>query len=145
MDPELASATLDLKYISTQESSIIKNALGQILMIFAKTVNHENIPNVPFAKFYFYQGFESNIEQSLTSALLLQIRSVALSLVEHTVGSKSQLTGTNKHPDNVPTPLIEQIAVIIKDIFVGKKELSDSEFIPFDTRTLVHHWINLLI
>lgn len=136
MDPELASATLDLKYISTQESSIIKNALGQILMIFAKTVNHENIPNVPFAKFYFYQGFESNIEQSLTSALLLQIRSVALSLVEHTVGSKSQLTGTNKHPDNVPTPLIEQIAVIIKDIFVGKRELSDSEFIPFDTRNI---------
>ena len=76
---------------------------------------------MPFAKFYFYQGFESNIEQSLTSALLLQIRSVALSLVEHTVGSKSQLTGTNKHPDNVPTPLIEQIAVIIRIYLLARK------------------------
>ena len=136
IDPELASATADLKYISTQESSIIKNALGQILMIFAKTVNQDNIPNMPFAKFYFYQGYETNIELSLTSALLLQIRSVALSLVENTVGSKSQLTGTDKHPENIPNPLIEQIAVIIKDIFLAKKELSNSEFIPFDSRNI---------
>ncbi|RCK55503.1 putative E3 ubiquitin-protein ligase TOM1 [Candida viswanathii] len=137
MDPKEVAATSELKYISTQESSIVKNALSQILMIFARAVNADNVPNMQFAKFYFYQGYGKSIENPLTSALLIQVRGEALSLLEHLVGCKSKLAyGLAKHPSNIPTPLVEQAVYITKNIFQGKKESSGTEFVPFDVRNI---------
>ncbi|MCP8719720.1 MAG: DUF908 domain-containing protein [Asgard group archaeon] len=137
MDPKEVAATSELKYISTQESSIVKNALSQLLMIFAKTVNADNITNMSHAKFYFYQGYGKSIEYSLTSALLFQVRGEALSLLEQIVGSRSKLAhGLAKHPSNIPTPLVEQAVYITKNIFQAKKESSGAEFIPFDPRNI---------
>ncbi|KAL6452439.1 TOM1 Probable E3 ubiquitin-protein ligase TOM1 [Candida maltosa Xu316] len=138
MNPEEVKATSELKYISTQESSIVKNALSQILMIFAKSVNTENVPNVSFAKFYFYQGYPKNIEYALTSAFLFQVRDQGLSLIEDIVGSRSRIANNESETNftNVPTPLIEQAVYITKSIFQGKKEINGTEFVPFDSRNI---------
>ncbi|EGW33462.1 E3 ubiquitin protein ligase TOM1 [Spathaspora passalidarum NRRL Y-27907] len=138
MDPLVAKETAELKYISTHESSIVKNALSQVLMIFAKSVNSEIITFLPFPKLYFASGYESDVESKIISSLVTQIRGIAFKLLEETIGLNSKISdnGSGVTAANIPSPLVEQMVYIAKHVYSGKNESSEVEFIPFDVRNV---------
>ncbi|CAI5756548.1 unnamed protein product [Candida verbasci] len=134
MDQEQVKTTSELKYIKFETSSLIKNCLSQILMIYAKSVNADAISLLSSAKSYFHAGYDNNVDFNLISAILYQTRYYGLELMINLIGSKSQLTDDNYQ--NIPSPLIEQTVSISKYIFQGKKEINGTEFIPFDIRNI---------
>ncbi|RLV95953.1 putative E3 ubiquitin-protein ligase TOM1 [Spathaspora sp. JA1] len=136
MDPQVAKETSELKYISIKQSSIVKNALSQVLMIFAKSVNSEIVSLLPFPKLYFYSGYEGGpTDLKITQALLGQINNVAFKLLEHTIGEASQVYSQQGiHVQNIPSPLIEQIVYICK--YVHSDSLYKVDFVPFDIRNV---------
>ncbi|KAG7664643.1 TOM1 [[Candida] subhashii] len=143
MDPESVKETLDLKYLSAHESSIVKNALSQSLMIFAKSVNSDIVPDLPNAKLYFESGYDDAVDPHLISTLLINIRGIAIDLLSTIVGSESRLRicGNGESPANIPSPLIEQIIYICKNSLSEKGELKvqsigNYRFLPFDIRNV---------
>ncbi|KAI5951781.1 TOM1 [Candida jiufengensis] len=129
MDPEEVQETAELKYISPQPSSVVKNAISQNLMIFAKSVNGDELSNFPFAKGFFAKGYGPNIDSEIISSTLLQIRDKALVLVERLTGLITKSNDNALEMKNIPTPLIEQLIYIAVNIFGAKKEIP-SEFVP---------------
>ncbi|CUM53216.1 unnamed protein product [Debaryomyces tyrocola] len=132
LDPQEVAKTNDLKYISTSESSITKNVLSQILMIFAKIVNSDVVPNLPATKLFYHEGLEKDPESFLVSAFLVQSRIIALELIRSTVGSESIIFNQSDiaTTENVPSPLIEQLVYIAKHVWMATKEVSDIPFVP---------------
>lgn len=127
----------DLKYISIDNSSIVKNALGQSFMLFAKVVNHESIVPLPCAKFYFHDGYE-DVESELIPAVLAQTRLAALDLLRDVVGTNSRIYQTKdlQVPENIPSPLIEQLVYISKQVWLAKKELMYADFVPLNVKNV---------
>lgn len=132
LDQEEVSKSNDLKYISKSESSIFKNVISQILMIFAKVVNSDIVPSLPAAKLFYHKGFERDPETFMVSSFLVQTRLIALELVKNVVGSESLIFKLDNilTASNIPNPLVEQIIYITKHVWMAKKEVSDMEFIP---------------
>ena len=132
LDPQEVAKTNDLKYISTSESSITKNVLSQILMIFAKIVNNDVVPNLPATKLFYHEGLEKDPESFLVSTFLVQSRIIALELIRSTIGSESIIFNQSDiaTTQNVPSPLIEQLVYITKHVWMATKEVSDVPFIP---------------
>ncbi|KAI3404721.2 TOM1 [Candida oxycetoniae] len=137
MDPEEVQATTELKYIASCPSSIVKNALSQMFMIYTRSVNADDLSSIPFAKAYFQTGYKSNIEVELISSFLIQVRGKALTLLHDVILSPS----CSIHQDNgrfsaknIPSPLIEQLINIATNVFQGRKEIVGTEFTPFDQK-----------
>lgn len=137
LDTSELERSKDLKYISTDYSSIVKNALGQSFMLFAKVVNHESIVALPSAKLYFHDGYE-DVDSELIPALLAQTRLSALDLLRDVVGTNSRIYQDQKLevPENIPTPLIEQLVYISKQVWLAKKELMYADFIPLNVNNV---------
>lgn len=132
LDPQEVAKTNSLKYISTSESSVVKNMLSQILMIFAKLVNSEIVPDLPAAKVFFHEGYNNDPDTLLVPSLLVQTRLIALELIRHTIGSESTFFKSDaSSASNIPTPLIEQLVYITKNVWMGRKELVNVPFVPF--------------
>lgn len=130
-DPEEVSKTNDLKYISSSKCSIVKNLLSQVLMIFAKIVSVDSVPNLPSAKTYYHDGFSGDADVSLIPSFLVQCRIIGLDLLTRIVGSRSLLfNGKDVVANNIPSPLVDQVIFITKNIWMAKKESLDIPFIP---------------
>ncbi|KAK6458615.1 E3 ubiquitin protein ligase TOM1 [Scheffersomyces xylosifermentans] len=122
-------------YITIAEGSILKNALIHLVTILAKGVNSDTFTNIPSAKLYFHTGYGKDTDNKVTSALLVQIRLVAMDMLHEMVGPQSLLndsTPNSIHPGNVPGPIIEQVVATARHSYLGKKEGLDAEFVPFD-------------
>ncbi|CUM63479.1 uncharacterized protein PRCAT00001054001 [Priceomyces carsonii] len=136
MPPCEVQKSKDLKYISTLESSIVKNALSQILVVFAKSVNLETLPTLPSTKLFFHDGFDRDPEGSLPSAILIQTRIIALEFMQTAVGIESAISlNSDVFPSNVPTPIVEQLVFVAKQTCLAKKE-HDVAFIPLDSKNV---------
>lgn len=131
-DPNVVSETKDLKYISTAESSILKNALSQILLVFVCSVFGDNFSPIPQASLYFHQGYGKDIDSKLVSALLNQTRLVTFELLKEIVGSESRLYNKidRMHAENIPTPLIEQAMYLTTQVYTGSGDQTEAELIP---------------
>lgn len=127
-DPKEVEKTKKLTYVSISPSSIIKNALSQILSIFVKTVNSDSFPNIPSSKLYFHSGYGKDIDAKILSAILVQTRLVAFDLISSTIGDFNGINSSQAA--NIPLPILEQIENITKCMIQGKKELEASDFIP---------------
>ncbi|KAK6464491.1 E3 ubiquitin protein ligase TOM1 [Scheffersomyces coipomensis] len=128
----IANSGEGMKYISSSDGSISKNALSQVLSIFTKAVNSDSFANIPNTKLFFHKSFEKDAENKITSALLIQIRLVSADLIKYIIGSYSSL---KEEPFTdiymtMPTPIIEQIVKIGLNVYLGKKEYADAEFVP---------------
>lgn len=132
MDPEEVQKTANLKYICPNKSSIVKNALSQNLMIFAKSVNESDLGNFPFYKSYYLSKPFGPLERSITMSFLVQVSFEALRLV-------SDLTRTVVDADdnavvklNIPTPLVEQVLYIASHLY--HSTVCTDNFKPLDVR-----------
>ncbi|KAI5957642.1 TOM1 [Candida theae] len=132
MDPEEVKKTANLKYICADESSIVKNAISQSLMIFAKSVNEGDLGNFPFYKSYFSDKPFGPLERGITMSFLAQVSYEALKLVFELVESVTNSTDGHATKQNVPTPLIEQVIYIASHSH-QENECTDN-FIPLDVR-----------
>ena len=135
MDVEEVKATLDLKYIKSVPGSIVKNALSQMFLIYARIVNADDVAPISFVKGYFHTGYSSNIDAEVISSFLIQIRGEALELLTSLVSNENAAIFKNSEScKNVPSPLIDQLVHIAQNVFKGDKELNRAEFVPLDTR-----------
>ncbi|KAG2736502.1 hypothetical protein G9P44_000592 [Scheffersomyces stipitis] len=146
IEPEEMKKTKEYSYISRDESSVVKNALNSSLAIFVKCVNTESFSNIPSAKLYFHTGYGKDADNRVTCALLVQIRLVALEFFQSIIGTvqgpkipsdSQQVLETSGlvdsrwgHPENIPSPVMEQVISIAKHVYLGRKETLDAEFIP---------------
>jgi E3 ubiquitin-protein ligase HUWE1 len=137
LEPEVVKKTKTIKYVSMEDSSILKNAVSQIFMIISKSVNSECYPNLPVSKLYFHTGFGKDTDNRLISAILIQTRLVAFELLADVVGLQSELLSLMAdNASNIPVPIVEQIIYISKHILLAKKEIKDTNFIPFDVENV---------
>ncbi|KAI5958943.1 TOM1 [Candida pseudojiufengensis] len=134
-DPKQVQETAELKYINSSPVSILKNAISQNMMIFARSVNAEDFSNFPFVKGYFSNGYGVNIEAEVISATLLQIRDVILQLVVELTNLITKSKAEGLEVKNIPTPIIEQLIFIASNIYSSKREIP-SEFVPLDEEYL---------
>ncbi|ODV78923.1 uncharacterized protein CANTADRAFT_65601 [Suhomyces tanzawaensis NRRL Y-17324] len=132
MDPKKAEISKDLKFISADEGSIVKNTLSHILTIFSKSVNQDYLPTIPVSKLYFHTGYEE--ESSLVSSLLVQTRLRALELIARTITTQYPLLPVENFA-NVPSPLLEIMVSIFK-VAGFKNERHDVEFVPLDVNNV---------
>lgn len=129
-DPKEVELSKLLDFVSILDISILKNALSQIFLIFAKSVNSETITTIPLAKYYFYYGYGNALDFEIVSAVVIQTRLVAFELLSNTIGATEGVSIA--HADNIPYPILDQIGKIAKCMVQGKQEISGSEFVPLD-------------
>ncbi|CCE78387.1 Piso0_001009 [Millerozyma farinosa CBS 7064] len=137
MDQADAEKTSELSFIGIYESSVVKNILSQIFLIFGKIVNSDAIPNLPSAK-YFYKGYNNDPDMLLIPSFLIQTRYLALQMVLSIIGSSSALFAEKEgiSAKNIPSPLIEQVIFITKHIWNGKKEAAEARFVPLSVENV---------
>lgn len=132
MDPHEVQKTAELKYICANESSIIKNAISQNLMIFAKSVNESDLGNFPFCKSYYLNKPFGPLERGITMSFLVQVSFEALKLTYELTISVIGTTDDKVIKQNIPTPLVEQVIFIASHLY-QESEHPDN-FAPLDVR-----------
>ncbi|CAK9440605.1 uncharacterized protein LODBEIA_P46400 [Lodderomyces beijingensis] len=139
MDPHDVETTSNLKYISAAPSSIVRNALNQMFIIYARVVNSDTLASISHIRSYFHSGYSSNVESELLSSFLIQVRGDALDLLVKLISPHSKIFASGKESasisvKNIPTSLVDQLIKIAGEIFSGKKEIENTDFVPFDPK-----------
>lgn len=132
LDPDEVKSTEKLEYISSQDASITKNALNQILSIFANTTSFDSYPAFPNCDLYYHYGFEKRAETQLLPSVLVEVRIVAIKLLVTCIGGESKLfdLSSKYHPGNIPTAVIEKMISIFKTSWNRNHEVDSDSFIP---------------
>ncbi|KAG5417155.1 TOM1 [Candida metapsilosis] len=132
MDQQEVAKTAELKYICADESSIVKNAISQSLMIFAKSVSETDLGTFPFCKSYYSKTPFGPLERSITMSFLVQVSFEALKLTSELVDNVVGTSNNGISKQNIPTPLVEQVIYIASHSY-QEHEFTEN-FVPLDVR-----------